>query len=87
MWPFASSQSLCFCLPYTEKFKYFKMSVSGKAVQTDLLLLPWFGELLVLVNLIRTLIYLYHTNQDIEYIFIEPFSLQHEVKGKSVLFK
>lgn len=63
------------------------MSVSGKAVQTDLLLPPWFGELLVLVNLIRTLIYLYHTNQDTEYIFIEPFSLQHEVKGKSVLFK
>ena len=24
---------------------------------------------------------------DIGYIFIEPFSLQHEVKGKSVLFK
>lgn len=46
------------------------MSVSGKAVQTNLPLLPWFGELLVLVNLITTLIYLYHTNQDIEYILL-----------------
>ena len=63
------------------------MSVSGKAIQTDLVLLPRFGELLVLVNLTRTLIHLYHTDQDIGYIFIEPFGLQHEVKGKSVLFK
>lgn len=33
--------SISMLLPalYTEKFKYFKMSVSGKAVQTDLLLL------------------------------------------------